>query len=299
MNLLKKTPLPMAGLTLGGAALGNLLNPYGAPVRLTFGCFSTVFIILIIIKIILKPSVFVEMFNKPPVAGILATIPMTITILSSYAPLFSKPLGLVLWWLGLILHVILIVAFSVKYVLNFKFENVFPSWFVLFVGIVCSTVTAPIYEMQSIGKICFWFGFIIYMALLPLVSLRILKRAIATPALPTMAIFAAPASLLLAGYNSAFTEKNSLIIWLLSALSIGLFIFVMTQMPKLLALPFSPGYSAYTFPFVITAIALVPLANTVAWFKPIHMILVLWVVIIVVYVAFRYLRFLFVAPDKV
>lgn len=293
LDFLKKIPLPMAGLTLGAAALGNLLKPYGDPLRLIFGAFAAIFIILILLKVALNPNSFKDAINKAPVAGVLATIPMTITILSSYAPLFSKPFGQVLWWVGLILHTLLIVAFSFKYVFDFKIENVFPTWFVLFVGIVCNTVTAPIYELQNIGQIAFWFGLIVYLILLPLVIYRVIRRAVPTPALPTMAIFAAPASLLLAGYHSAFSDKNQMIVLLLSALSIGLFVFVLTQMPKLLKLPFSPGYSAFTFPFVITAIALVPLSKTLTWFQPIHLAIVLWAVLMVGYIILKYLAFLF------
>lgn len=63
--------------------------------------------------------------------------------------------------------------------------------------------------MANAGKAAFWFGFVTYLILLPIVIYRVLKvKGMPEQTLPTIAIFAAPASLLLAGYMKSFQAKT-------------------------------------------------------------------------------------------
>lgn len=86
---------------------------------------------------------------------------------------------------------------------------------------------------------------------------RVLKiKEIPEPALPTLAIFAAPASLLLAGYMNSFATKNMAIVWFLLVLSVVKYVIVLILMSKLLKLKFYPSYSGFTFPLIISGIAI-------------------------------------------
>mgnify|MGYP006304990473 FL=1 len=76
------------------------------------------------------------------------------------------------------------------------------------------------------------------------------------PALPTISIFTAPAGLCLAGYMSSFPEKNLLLLGWLTLLTIISITAVILYLPKMLSVGFYPSFSAFTFPFVITAIGL-------------------------------------------
>ena len=55
---------------------------------------------------------------------------------------------------------------------------------------------------------------------------------------------------------SSFQEKNMLIVWFLTSLSIAMLLGVLVYMPKMLKLRFYPSYAAFTFPCVISAIAI-------------------------------------------
>jgi len=72
---------------------------------------------------------------------------------------------------------------------------------------------------------------------------------------PTLIIFAAPASLLLTGYLKAFTEKNASIIYLLAGLAFLMVVYALVKLPKMLKMSFVPAFSAFTFPLVISAVA--------------------------------------------
>ncbi len=58
------------------------------------------------------------------------------------------------------------------------------------------------------------------------------------PSLPSIAILAAPGSLLLSGYINSFSDKNNVVLYLLFILSIVFYIIVLGYLPKLLRLPF-------------------------------------------------------------
>lgn len=119
------------------------------------------------------------------------------------------------------------------------------------------------------------------------------------PTLPTLVIFAAPASLLLAGYMNSFETKNMSIVWLLAALSIIMYIAAIVMLPRLLKLKFYPSYSAFTFPLIISGIAmkltngfLAKSGNPVAWLKYLVNFQEVIAVVITLYVLYRYIKFL-------
>lgn len=253
----EKYPLPIAGLMLGLAAAGNLVQSYGEVYRYILGTISAILLIIIVIKILMDQDGFKDNLDNPVVASVFPTFSMGIMLLSTYLKPFAPSLAFRAWIIGVSLHIILIIWFTKKYTLHFKIKQTFPSWFVVYVGIVVASVTGPLYKMATLGQYAFWFGFATYLILLPIVSYRVLKiKEMPEPALPTLAIFAAPASLLLAGYMNSFETKNMAMVWFLIILSIIMYVLVIIMLSKLLKLKFYPSYSSFTFPLVISGIAM-------------------------------------------
>lgn len=208
-EIIKKLPIPVVALMLALAVTGNLVVSYGNIYRNIFGIFATIFLILTLIKIIKYPKKIVEDLNNPVIASVFPALSMGIMVISTYIKPFASSFAFAVWIIGLILHVVLIFYFTKKYVIKFDIKKVFPSWYIVYVGIVTGSVTAPVFEMTNIGKILFWFGLISYLILLPIILYRVLKiKEIPEPALPTIVILAAPASLCLAGYMNSFGEKT-------------------------------------------------------------------------------------------
>jgi exfoliative toxin A/B len=256
-NLIKKIPLPMSGLMLALAATGNLLSPYGAVYRYAFGIMAAILLVLLAAKAALDPASLIEGFNNPVVASIMPTFSMGMMLLSAYVSGFLPGAALGIWMAGLLLHMILIVLFTKKYIFSFNIKKVFPSYFIVYVGIVCGSITAPAFGLAVVGRYIFWFGLASYLLLLPVVLYRVIKvKEIPEPALPLNVILTAPSSLCLAGYLNSFPDKSMVAVALLCFLSLFMLIFVISWMPKLLKLKFYPSYSAFTFPLVITAIAM-------------------------------------------
>ena len=300
-KIVNKLPIPIVGLMLALGATGNLVLSYGDIYRNIFGYISGIILLLVLIKIILYTKEVVNSLENPVVASVFPTLSMGIMILSTYLKPYNSSLAYFMWIFGLILHCILICYFTIKHVVKFNIKKVFPSWFIVYVGIVVGSVTGPTFGMEGIGKILFWFGLISYFVLLFIVSIRVFKvKEIPEAALPTLVIYSAPGSLCLAGYMNSFQDKNLALVYLLLCLSQLIYLFVLIKLPSLLKLKFYPSYSAFTFPLVITGISLkltngflANIGKPISFLKYLIKFEEFIAVAIVLYVLIRYIGFLF------
>lgn len=104
-----------------------------------------------------------------------------------------------------------------------------------------------------------------YLIMLPLMVYRLIFRGeVPDSAKPTIAIMAAPASLSLAGYLTVVKEPSLLICSVLLGIALLMTLVIYFAFFHLMRLPFSPGYSAFTFPMAIGATALYKMANLVS-----------------------------------
>lgn len=254
--MLKKFPVPVCGLALGLASLGNLLAPFGTAVRYACGAAALLIALFFTMSALTDFSSVRKDLENPVAFSVLPTYTMALMLLSAYAKPFIGAAAVAVWFAAVTLQLAIMAVFVKNFVLRFKIGQVFPSWFVMFVGIVVASVTSLVMGQKELGRILFFAGFLSYMALLPVVLYRVLKiGAIPDPARPTIAIFCAPASLCFVGYLSAFDEKNAVFALFIAALSLAFWLAVVASMPGLLKLPFFPSYSAFTFPLVISATA--------------------------------------------
>ena len=261
-KLLQAIPLPLSGVMLGFAALGNLLQSYGEWLRILCGMSSFVLFVLLALKFLVFPGSWKEDMKNPIMAGIFGTVPMGMMLLSVYSKPILGAAAVWIWWIAIALHAALIIYFTVAFLLKLQMQKVFPSYFIAYVGIVVGSVTAPAYSLQPVGLALFYFGLFCLIALLGLVGYRYLKyKEIPEPARPLFCIFAAPASLCLTGYLNAAAEKSQGLLILLAVLAGVLYLMALVSLPKFLKLKFYPSYAAFTFPFVISGVACKQLAG--------------------------------------
>lgn len=255
--LLKKTPLPFCGVALGLAALGNLLSTYpnGATIKNICGALSALILIWLLVKFVINFKAFVEEIKNPIMGSIIGTYCMALMILGGYKwP--NAEVGKTIWFIGLILHVILIIYFTKEFVFKFGIKKVFTSWYIVYVGIVAMNINCADFGMQELGKIVFWFGFASTLVLLVLVTYRyLIIKDFMPPAIPLFCIYTAPVSLCLAGYMNTFTPPEPSLIYFMLILSLLIYLIVLVNLPRFLMMPFYPSYAAFTFPFVISAVA--------------------------------------------
>lgn len=255
-EIIKKVPIPTAGLALGFAALGNLLQPYTEIAHVLCGGLSVFLMIMLIAKLILFPSMIRDDLQNSILASVSATFFMTLMQLAGYlAPVAIVP-AFGLWCAAIAGHFVLMAWFTAHYIRRFKLAEVFPTYFICYVGIIVAAATSPSFGAQAFGRGIFWFGFACYVVLLAVVTTRYIKHEIPEPARPLFCIYAAPLGLSLVGYLAVMPDPNSLFVAIVMGLGQIMMIGVVTQLPKFIALKFYPSYAAMTFPFVITAMAL-------------------------------------------
>lgn len=165
-------------------------------------------------------------------------------------------LALFLWWISLLGLILLMVYYICSFVIPFKRENIYPSWTVLFVGIGVAPLTIFVSHQYWLGQIIFWYCLLASILVLPIVFYKTFKIGLTEAILPNMTTFCAPVSLITAAYVASFPNPNNLLLLFLIVFGQILYFFILYQLPSLLRRPFSAGFSAFTFPLVISATAL-------------------------------------------
>jgi Tellurite resistance protein and related permeases len=255
--MLKKVSIPMAGLMLGIASLGNLLQSYSENIRLLCGIAASIVGVLLALKIIVSWEIIKEELKSPIPASVVATFSMGTMLLSVYIKEYNERIAIYIWYIGIGLHIIILLYFMLRYIIRFDIKKVFASYFIPIVGLGIIAITAPAYGQQKIGLLVFWFAFISALILLGVVGYRYIKyKELPQPAQPLFCIFTAPISLCLTGYLASATNKSYILVVFIAILASALYILALINLPKFLKLPFYPSYSSFTFPFVISAIAM-------------------------------------------
>lgn len=204
------------------------------------------------------------------------------------------PVAKGIWLIAIALQAVLIGYFVYRFIVKqiVSLEEVYPSWFILFVGLGIVPVTAGDVFPQMAHTL-FWVVLVNYMILLPIVFMRIAKHDFAEATKPLLTILAAPGSLCLTGYLQAFDSYNTVLLYVLLLVSQLVYAYVCFRLPKLLTLPFYPSYAAFTFPLVISATALVTMTSILnssflQWLAAIELLIA---TCIVAYVFIRYVAY--------
>ena len=299
MKFIRSVPMTTSGLAIGLAALGNLLFlPFGAEVRYFCGILSALVLIVFALKIFLDFPHAREELKTPVPLSVLPTSTMTLMLLCTYIHPYASDVALYLWYAAILTHLGIMLLFFKRFILGFKIDNVHPSWFVAFVGIVTVSVTAPVMGAHLVGQIAFYIGFILYFVALSLIIYKLSKPIhILEPLRLTTAIFTAPMSLCIVGYFSSFEQRNEIFVYIMLSIAVISYLYVMTKILfNYLKIRFYPTYAAFTFPLVISATAF-KLGNSflaeqgINFFAPVAQVS-MWVAIVAVaYVFVHYIRF--------
>lgn len=254
--MIKQIPIPIAGVILGITSLGNLIQEYSETLRMVCGGIGAILALFLLLKFIIHPQQIIEDYQSPIIASVSATIFMSIMQLSTYAYPYIGQIAYGLWLMAIVSHLILMVWYAKKFLLKFRLEEVFPTVFITYVGIIVGSVTSATYGQQTLGHILFWLGFSFYIIAFLMITYRYMKVEIPESARPLFCIYTAPMSLSLAGYLTVASDVSLPFIFVLEVLAQILYLVVLTRLPKLMRLSFYPSFAAFTFPFVITAFAL-------------------------------------------
>lgn len=302
---LAAAPTPMAGLALGIASLGWSCENIGGLqgwAQLGGAAIGAVLLLILTVKFILHPRLLRQDLAHPVVGSVAPTYAMATMVVSKALEPYAPGLGEGLWLFAVVLHLLFLATFCWHRAREFELHHMVPSWFVPPVGIIVAAVACPDGRMLPLAQALQGFGMACYVVMLPLMLYRLIfSHEVPDAAKPTIAILAAPASLSLAGYLTVYDAPSPVLVALLFGIAVLMTGIIWLAFFRLLRLPFSPGYAAFTFPMVIGATALFKLAKLMgsqgvaeAYVTQVHSLAVIELVVafvIVSYVALRYLFF--------
>lgn len=255
-------------------------------------------VLLFIGKIMFARPAIVEELNNPIVAAVSPAFAMSVMMLCNSLFMFqiATPVVTVIWLLAAITQLILVLYFSYRFMWRkWQIKNIFPSWFVTYVGLGIIVVTAPFKGL--IFQLILYFIIFSAVLLVPIILYRVIvTKDIPEPAQPLITILAAPVSIILLSYVAQVTEVQAEIVLPLFIISQLLYLFVLWKLRTLLRLPFYPSYAAFTFPLVICATAFHVAREQLAFISPLSSVIayveLCIATVIVVYVTIRYTRFI-------
>ena len=295
--MIEKIPIPLCGLILAFFSLGNLLNDTHPLLKAICGTIGMIFLILILLKLVIYPEKIRQDFKNPVIASNSGTFSMSLMILSTYLITFIPNIAYGIWILGVALHILLIVYFTYHFIIhNFDISTVYPSYWIVFVGITMGAITAHAHNLDEIGFIFFLVGFIGMILTLPLVIYRYIKhKDIPNANKPLICIFTAVMSILIVGYLNSYNNISIEFLIGMYTFACMFYIFALAKFIEYRNLEFYPSFAAFTFPFVISGLATKGVMSKTGFNIILNNVLSIETVIataIVVYVTIKYIKFL-------
>ena len=244
----KKIPLALSSLVLALFSLSNQINHY-ALIAQGIWLLASIGFMLILGRLILGFEQVREDLHNPVIASAFASYFMAAFLFASRLPLAQ--IGLSVTWVGLLgLYIAYIIFFSLRFMRPLSLNQVFPSWFVIYVGPAISLVTVPASVPTSIKGLILGVTALATLALFPLVLWRM--RQIAIPHLyrPILAILAAPLALLITSSIKSNQRPATIILVGLFVFSQIFFFCALRLFARLVNKGFIPLFAAFSFPLV-------------------------------------------------
>ena len=297
MSIIKNLPIPISGLILALLSLGNLLQDIHPHIRYLFGFIAIIFIILLILKVILYPEDIKNDLKNPVILSSSGTFSMSLMLLSTYLSSFMSSIAYTIWIIGISLHILLMIYFTYRFIIrDFDILTVYPSYWIVYIGITMGAITAHAHGLDEIGFVFFLVGFAAMIITLPLVIYRYLKySSIPDANKPLICIFTAVLSILIVGYLNSSSNISSDFMVALYAIACIFYVFALVKFIEYRNLDFYPSFAAFSFPFVISALATKGIMSKIVsnWFlTSILKIETVIAIVIVLYVLARYIEFL-------
>ena len=284
----KKIPLALSSLVLALFSLSNQISQLtliaqGIWLIAVFGFF------LVLGRLIIGYRQTQEDLHNPVIASAFPSFFMAAFLFASRLPL--DQLGLSVTWIAYI------IFFSLRFLRPLALDQVYPSWFVVYVGPAISLVTVPDSIPNSIKGLILGLTGLATLVLFPLILWRIKRLTIPQPVLPILAILAAPLALLITSSIKSGQRPETILLVGLLIFSQIFFFFALGLFAKLVKKGFIPLFAAFSFPLVNSANAFKAATTSLKLMNPmthlIYLAELLPVLAIMVYLLYHFLKLLY------
>uniref|UniRef100_A0A7S0TX86 C4-dicarboxylate transporter/malic acid transport protein n=1 Tax=Hemiselmis andersenii TaxID=464988 RepID=A0A7S0TX86_HEMAN len=227
-------------------------------VAFNLGCTT---LLLYMSKAVIYPTSFLHDVSSSLGNSVLPTFDMTLMVIAMW--MYKHGLhsaAVAIWSVAVAVHVVLLLLFArhvVPAVKEQRWDDVTPAWIIPPVGIALASGTASEMGLQLGGYvgIFFWIAIFFFCFFFPAALYKTVSLGVPTPERqePLVAIFAAPAALLLTVWIALGGHQGHTLTHFLFLLEMLAVVFVAAKIPRLSVLPFTPEHSAFTFPADIAA----------------------------------------------
>ena len=291
----KKIPLALSSLVLALFSLSNQISHY-ALIAQGIWFLASIGFILILGRLILGFEQVREDLRNPVIASAFASFFMAAFLFASHLPLAQT--GLSVTWVVLFgLYIAYIIFFSLRFLRPLSLNQVYPSWFVVYVGPAISLMTVPASVPTSIKGLILGITGLATLALFPLVLWRM--RQIAIPHLyqPILAILAAPLALLITSSIKSNQRPATIILVGLFVFSQIFFFCALRLFARLVNKGFIPLFAAFSFPLVNSVNAFKAATTSLGLVNPvtqlIYTIELILVLAIMAYLLYHFIKLLY------
>ena len=256
-QIIKKAPLPVAGVGFGATGLGGLLAKFGLGwgAEVVAAIVGLAFLSIVAIKAIAYRTQFAENLENPVQAAVLPVFFLAFTLIAGYLSPFAPGFAYGLWTVASIGYAIYVAWFVWRYIVHFDLKNVFAAFFIPFVGVSVPSMTSAHFAPEPLRIALFWIAFVLFIGIFVVITWRYLTIDVPEHAEPVFAVYAAPISMLLV-VLSRLVDQAGVAPWFYTAIAVAsqvVFLVVLLRVPRFLKNGFYPSYAALTFPFIITA----------------------------------------------
>lgn len=291
----QKIPLALSSLVLALFSLSNQISHYTL-IAQGIWCLASIGFILILGRLILGFEQIREDLRNPVVASAFASFFMAAFLFASHLPLAQT--GLSVTWIGLLgLYIAYIIFFSLRFMRPLSLNQVFPSWFVVYVGPAISLVTVPASVPTSIKGLILGVTGLATLVLFPLVLWRMKQIAIPHLYQPILAILAAPLALLITSSIKSNQRPATIILVGLFVFSQIFFFCALRLFARLVNKGFIPLFAAFSFPLVNSVNAFKAATTSLGLVNPvtqlIYTIELILVLAIMAYLLYHFIKLLY------
>ena len=290
-----KIPLALSSLVLSLFSLSNQISQYtlfsqGFWFIAVFGFF------LVLGRLIIGYRQTQEDLYNPVIASAFPSFFMAAFLFAGRLPLAQTAQSIA--WIGLLgLYIAYIIFFSLRFLRPLVLEQVYPSWFVVYVGPAISLATLPDGIPNSIKGLILGLMGLATLTLFPLILWRIKRLAIPQPVLPILAILAAPLALLITSSIKSGQRPDTILLVGLLVFSQIFFFFTLGLFAKLVKKGFVPLFAAFSFPLVNSINAFKAVTTSLKLVNPmthlIYLVEFLPVLAIMIYLLYHFIKLLY------
>lgn len=294
-----KIPLALSSLLLALFSLSIQISQY-ALFSQGIWCLASIGLVLILGRLWLGKDQTKEDLKNTVIASSFPSFFMALFLFFTRLPI-SLTGQTDLWLCLLLIYLAYILFFSYRFLRSFKLEDVYPSWFVVYVGPAISFVTAPSTISITFKATILGLTGLATSLLFILIFYRLFRIKVSPGLQASLAVLAAPLALLITAYLKSGQEINSLLLVGLLLSSQLFYFYGLGLFARLVNKGFVPLFAAFSFPLVNSTNAFKAATTSLKLVNPmthlIYLAELLPVLAIMIYLLYHFLKLLYHALE--